>query len=58
VAAEIAANIVEHGLLTLFAPVRRVTGYDSVMPLARLEHDYMPSTGKIIEAVKSVLNYA
>ena len=31
--AEIAARLAEHGLLTLLAPVQRVTGYDIVVPL-------------------------
>ncbi|PNQ37719.1 alpha-ketoacid dehydrogenase subunit beta, partial [Ralstonia solanacearum] len=35
--AEIAANLAEHGLYSLLAPVQRVTGYDVVMPLPRLE---------------------
>ncbi len=35
--AEIAALLAERGLLKLTAPVMRVTGYDTVMPLPRLE---------------------
>lgn len=51
VGAEIAASIAEHGLMSLFAPVARVTGYDTIMPYFRLEHHYMPSTERIIAAV-------
>ena len=40
---EISARIAEQGMLNLVAPVRRVAGYDTVMPLPRLEHHYMPS---------------
>ena len=36
--AEIAARLAERGLLSLRAPVLRVTGYDTVIPLSRLEH--------------------
>lgn len=56
--AEIAANLAEHGLLHLLAPVVRVTGYDCVMPLPRLEHAYLPSTDRILSAVHRVLEYA
>ncbi len=56
--AEIAANLAEHALLSLFAPVCRVTGYDAVMPLARLEKSYIPSVEKIINAVKKTIAFA
>src|SRR5262249_54856397 len=46
---EIAALIAERGLTSLLAPVVRVTGYDTVVPLPRLEQDYMPSVGRIVE---------
>jgi pyruvate dehydrogenase E1 component beta subunit len=50
--AEIAALVAERGLYDLLAPIQRVTGYDTVMPLFRLEHDYIPSTQRIIDAVR------
>jgi 2-oxoisovalerate dehydrogenase E1 component subunit beta len=56
--AEIAANLAEHGLLSLLAPIVRVTGYDTVMPLPKLEHHYLPSTERIIKAVRKVVEYA
>ncbi len=55
VGAEIAAIVAEHGLFDLQAPIHRVTGYDTVMPLFRLEHDYIPSVQRIVDAVQSVL---
>jgi len=55
VGAEIAAQLAEFGLLSLFAPVQRVTGYDTIMPMFKLENDYMPSTQRIITAVKKTL---
>ena len=55
VGAEIAANIAEHGLLSLFAPIQRVAGYDTIMPMYRLENYYMPDTGRIVDAVKKTL---
>ena len=55
VGAEIAANLADAGLYNLHAPVRRVTGYDSVMPLYKMEMKYMPSVGRILNAVTEVL---
>lgn len=51
VGAEIAAIVAEQGLYDLQAPIQRVTGYDTVMPYFRLEHDYIPSVARIIDAV-------
>jgi pyruvate dehydrogenase E1 component beta subunit len=56
--AEIAARLAEHGLMSLLAPVRRVAGYDTIMPLPRLEHSYMPSTARIVSAARESLDYA
>ncbi len=56
--AEIAAEIAERGLLNLLAPVQRVAGYDTVMPLYKLENDYMPSTERITAAVKNTMEMA
>jgi pyruvate dehydrogenase E1 component beta subunit len=55
VGAEIAAIVAEKGLYDLKAPIRRVTGYDVVMPLFRREMDYMPSVNKIVDAVRESL---
>ncbi len=56
--AEIAARLAEAGLMSLVAPVRRVAGYDTVMPLPRLERHYMPSTGRVVAAAKQLMAYA
>lgn len=58
VGAEIAAGLAEQGLLTLFAPVRRVTGYDTIMPLLRLEKHYLPGIDQICRAVKETMEFA
>jgi pyruvate dehydrogenase E1 component beta subunit len=55
VGAEIAAIVAEHGLYDLQAPVQRVTGYDTVMPLFRLEYDYIPSVARIMDAVRATI---
>jgi pyruvate dehydrogenase E1 component beta subunit len=56
--AEIAACIAERGLTSLLAPVARVTGYDTVIPLPRLEQHYMPSVDRIVAAVRTVCQFA
>jgi len=57
-ASEIAAGIAEEGLLSLLAPVQRVTGYDVVPPLARLEYEYIPSRQRILAAVEKTLSFS
>jgi pyruvate dehydrogenase E1 component beta subunit len=56
--AEIAARLAERGLLSLQAPVERVTGYDAIMPLFRNEHHYMPSEARIVAAARRTLAFA
>ena len=58
IASEIAAHLAEHGLLTLLAPVLRVTAPDVVVPLSRLEHHYLPGKAQITAAVRKVLEFA
>jgi pyruvate dehydrogenase E1 component beta subunit len=55
--AEIAARLAAEGLLSLQAPITRVTGYDTIMPLPRLEHLYLPSKERILGAVRQVLQF-
>ena len=57
-ASEIAAGLADEGLLTLLAPVQRVTGYDTVVPLARLEKHYMPDPARIVSAVRRTLEFS
>lgn len=55
VASEIAAIVAEEGVYSLKAPLRRVTGYDTVMPLFRREMDYLPSVERIVDAIRDTL---
>ena len=55
---DIAALLAEHALTSLMAPIKRVTGYDTVMPLYRLEKQFIPSEKRILDAVNQVLEYA
>jgi len=57
VGAEIAARLAERGLVSLLAPIERVAGWDTVMPLPRLEQYYLPSTERIVAAARRVLAY-
>lgn len=56
-ASEIAANLAEAGLLSLLAPVQRVTAPDVVVPLARLEDQYLPGKERILDAAKKALAF-
>ncbi len=57
-ASEIAAGLAEEGLLTLLAPVQRVTAPDIVVPFARLEHRYIPARQRIVSAARKALEFA
>lgn len=57
VGAEIVAQINEKALLSLEAPVERVTGFDTVFPLPQLEKYYLPTPEAIIQAVHRVLTF-
>ncbi len=57
IGAEIAAILADEGISSLLAPVKRVTGYDTVMPLYRYEEEYMPSTERIVEAVRASMEF-
>ncbi|WP_240095609.1 alpha-ketoacid dehydrogenase subunit beta [Thermomonas flagellata] len=56
--AEIAARIAGECLYDLLAPVERVTGYDTHIPLFRLEMKYLPSVDKIVAAARRALAHA
>ncbi len=55
--AEISATINERALADLAAPIIRVAGYDTALPFARLEKEYIPSEERIIDGIKRVLEY-
>jgi pyruvate dehydrogenase E1 component beta subunit len=54
-AAEIVASIQERALYQLQAPIQRVTGWDTVFPLKRGEHLYLPSVERVMHAVERTL---
>jgi pyruvate dehydrogenase E1 component beta subunit len=55
--AEIIALINEKALLSLQAPVERVTGFDIPVPLSKSEHYFLPNPRRIVLAVKKVMNF-
>ncbi len=57
VGAEISATINEHDLLYLEAPIRRVTGFDTIMPQYKLEDEYLPDENRVIQAIQDVVNF-
>ncbi|URN93923.1 MAG: alpha-ketoacid dehydrogenase subunit beta [Candidatus Pristimantibacillus lignocellulolyticus] len=56
-AAEIIAQVNEHAILHLEAPVLRVAGPDTVYPYAQIEDQWLPSPARVIAAVNKVLNF-
>ncbi len=54
---EIVATINDHALMYLEAPVRRVTGFDVVMPFFERELDYIPTEGRVIRAIEETLEF-
>ena len=55
IASEIAALVQERALYSLLAPVERVTGWDTVVPLKRTERHHIPGVGRIVAAVRRTL---
>jgi len=56
-AAEIIARIVEDSLLYLEAPIKRVTGYDTIIPYFANEKTYLPDTGRIVKAAVETVRF-
>lgn len=57
VGAEIVARIVEESLMYLEAPVKRVTGYDTIIPYFQNELTYLPDVGRIVEGTLEVARF-
>ncbi|MBZ9556651.1 MULTISPECIES: alpha-ketoacid dehydrogenase subunit beta [Modicisalibacter] len=55
-AGEIMARLIEDAFYYLEAPVRRVTGFDTIVPLFAREQDYLPDQQRILAAARGVLN--
>ena len=55
IASEVAAIVQEVALYSLHAPVERVTGWDTVVPLKRTERDHIPGVERIVAAARRTL---
>jgi pyruvate dehydrogenase E1 component beta subunit len=51
VGAEVIARIAEDSLLYLEAPIRRVTGFDTIIPYFANEKVYIPDAARVVKAV-------
>ena len=56
-ASELSASIAEDVMLFLKAPIARVTSYDVVLPLPKLEDYYMPTVERIRKALTDTMKY-
>ncbi|MFB6344521.1 MAG: alpha-ketoacid dehydrogenase subunit beta [bacterium] len=56
-ASEIVALINEKAFLNLEAPIKRVTGFDTIMPLAKTEDRYRPGSSRIRRAMKETIEF-
>ena len=57
IGAEVAATVAERALDYLKAPIKRITGYDIPIPLAKLEDNYIPSKERIAKAALELVSY-
>ncbi|MFZ6007451.1 MAG: alpha-ketoacid dehydrogenase subunit beta, partial [Nitrospirota bacterium] len=55
--AELSATIAEDAMLYLKGPIMRITGYDVVMPLPKLEDYYTPTVERIRKVIEEVMKY-
>lgn len=54
---EIAAQIMERAILHLEAPVRRVTGFDTMPPLAKLEDYFHPDADRVVDEIIATMEF-
>ncbi|WP_454041939.1 alpha-ketoacid dehydrogenase subunit beta [Cellulosimicrobium sp. Marseille-Q8652] len=55
--AEVAARVTEECFYSLEAPVLRVGGFHTPYPVAKIEHDYLPSLDRVLDAVDRAFAY-
>lgn len=54
---EIAAQIAERALDHLEAPIVRVTGFDTAVPLPKMENYYLPNKERVLQAIHHVMEF-
>ncbi|MCA1962043.1 MAG: alpha-ketoacid dehydrogenase subunit beta [Desulfomonile sp.] len=57
VGAEISALVAERCLVSLLAPIKRVTGYDVLPPLAKLEDYNYPDPDRVVRAIHETMEF-
>jgi pyruvate dehydrogenase E1 component beta subunit len=57
VGAEVAARVTEECFYSLEAPVLRVGGFHMPYPVAKLEHEYLPSLDRVLDAVDRTMGF-
>lgn len=57
VGAEVAARVTEECFYSLQAPVLRVGGFHMPYPVAKLEHEYLPSLDRVLDAVDRTMGF-
>lgn len=57
VGAEIAATVAERCLLSMLAPIKRVTGYDVIPPLSKLEDYNYPDSERVVRAIHDSMQF-
>ncbi len=55
--AEISALLSDRDIMYLEAPVVRITGFDAVMPLAKLENYYLPNAERVVQGIEKVMQF-
>ncbi|MDO8143523.1 alpha-ketoacid dehydrogenase subunit beta [Isoptericola sp. 178] len=55
--AELAARLAEECFYHLEAPVLRVGGFHAPYPVAKLEHEYLPSVDRVLDAVDRAMSH-
>ncbi len=56
--AEISAELAEHGLMSLFAPVQRVASPEVIVPFPKLERAYIPDEARVVDAARRAVSFS
>ncbi|GAA3322891.1 hypothetical protein GCM10020331_044580 [Ectobacillus funiculus] len=57
VAATVVAEINDRALLSLEAPIVRVTAADTIFPFSQAEGVWLPNHKDVVEAIQQVINF-
>ena len=57
VGAEVISRIVEESLLFLEAPIKRVTGFDTIIPFFANERNYIPDAARVVKAAVETVRF-